>query len=73
MYKLIDIDSRVGLNGSKSLWSFSCLQDEVNKKFFVWLGDLPLEKFTKTTFLNLTNFAEKLNCKQVVLIMNREH
>ncbi|CDW75147.1 UNKNOWN [Stylonychia lemnae] len=73
MFKFYDIDSRVGLNGSRSLWSFSCLHDEVNSRFFIWLGDLPIEKFTKSTFLNLTNFADKLSCKQVVLIMNRDH
>lgn len=58
-FKLYDIDSRVGLNGSQSYSSFHCLHDEANKRFFVWMGDLSIEKFTKTTFLNLVNFAEK--------------
>eukprot|EP00347_Sterkiella_histriomuscorum_P004384 403360666 len=73
MHKLYDIDSRVGLNGSRSLWSFNCLQDEESKCFFVLLGDLSLEKFTKTTFLNLVSFAEKTGSKQLILIQNRDH
>lgn len=63
MHKLYDIDSRVGLNGSRSLWSFNCLQDEESQRFFVWLGELPIDKFTKTTFLNLVSFAEKTGSK----------
>ena len=68
MHKLYDIDSRVGLNGSKSLWSFACLHDEEHARFFVSIGDITLDKFTKTTFMNLTNFAEKLNCKEMILV-----
>ncbi len=63
MHQLYDIDSRVGLNGSRSFWSFPCLKDEENMRFFVLLGDLTIDKFTKTTYLNLVNFAEKNGCK----------
>jgi hypothetical protein len=38
------------------------MQDEESHRFYVWLGDLAIEKFTKTTFLNLVNFAEKASC-----------
>lgn len=71
--KLFEIDSRVGLNGSKSHWSFPCMQDEESSRFYVWLGDLNIEKFTKTTFLNLVNFGEKASCSKMVLVMNRDH
>lgn len=58
-YKIYDIDSRVGLNGSKSFSQFQCLNDEESHRFYIWMGELAIEKFTKTTFLNLVNFAEK--------------
>jgi hypothetical protein len=58
-YKLYDIDSRVGLNGSKCFSQFQCLHDEDSQRFYVWMGGMTIDKFTKTTFLNLVNFAEK--------------
>ena len=70
---MFELDSRVGLNGCQSNWSFSSVFDSQSKKFFVWLGDVAIEKFTKTTFLNLVNFAEKTGAKEVVLVMYREH
>lgn len=71
--KLFELDSRVGLNGSQSHWSFPCLQDEASKNFFVFLGDLSIDKLTKTTFLNLVNFAEKANAQKLILIQDRDH
>lgn len=71
--KLFELDSRVGLNGSQSHWSFPCMQDEDAQRFYVWLGDLSIEKFTKTTFLNLVNFAEKANCNKLILVQDRDH
>jgi hypothetical protein len=47
--------------------------DAAREKFFVWMGDVPLDRFTKTTFLNLVNFAEKAGAKQMILTINREH
>lgn len=70
---MFDLDSRIGLNGSQCFWSFSCLLDESTKKFFVWLGDVTIEKFTKTTFLNFVDFAEKAGANQMVLIQSRDH
>jgi len=32
-----------------------------------------IEKFTKSTFLNLANFAETSGAKQLVLVMLRDH
>lgn len=71
--KLFELDSRVGLNGSQSHWSFPCLQDDASKNFFVFLGDLSIDKLTKTTFLNLVNFAEKANAQKLILIQDRDH
>lgn len=70
--KHFELDSRVGLNGSQSCWNFPCVLDE-HQTFYVWLGDISLERFTKTTFLNLTNFAENQGATQVVLVQFRDH
>ena len=71
--KLYEIDSRVGLNGQTSNWSFPCMLDEDRKNFIVWLGDVCIDKFTKTTFMNLVNFAEKSGCAKMILVQNRDH
>lgn len=71
--KQYELDSKVGLNGSKTCWSFPCVYDDAREKFFVWLGDITIERFTKTTFLNLVNFAERAGAKQLVLIQFRDH
>jgi hypothetical protein len=71
--KYFELDSRVGLNGSKTCWSFPCVLDEETQRFFVWLGDITVDRFTKTTFLNLANFAESNGAKQMVLIQFRDH
>lgn len=63
----------MGLNGSKSCWSFPCVYDEQTQKFFVWLGDITIDRFTKTTFLNLVNFAEKAGAQQMILVNLRDH
>lgn len=71
--KAFEVESRVGLNGSQSYWSFPCLADESKQRFFIWLGDVTIEKFTKTTFLNLVDFAEKSGAKKIILTLNRDH
>ena len=72
-FRLIDFDARVGLNASKVYHNFPCLLDEVNNRFFVYLGDVTIEKFNKSTFMNLANFAEENGAKTMILIQNREH
>jgi len=71
--KLFELDSRGGLNGAHCMWSFPCLFDEESKKFFVMLGDITIDKFTKSTFMNLVDFCEKLNATQMILVQNRDH
>ena len=68
-----EIDSRVGISGATTCWKFPCVYDDSTEKFFVWMGDVTIDKFTKTTFLNLVNFAQNLGATNMVLIMNREH
>jgi len=72
-YKLYELDSRTGLNGSKCLESFPCMMDEEHNNFYVWLGDITIDKLTKTTFLNIVSFAEKAGASALILIQNRNH
>jgi len=71
--KNFEIDSRVGISGTTTCWKFPCVYDDSTEKFFVWMGDVTIDKFTKTTFLNLVNFAQNLGATNMVLIINREH
>jgi len=67
-FRVYELNSRVGLNGSKSLEKFECLMETENKKFFVNLGDISIDKFTKSTFLNMVEFAEKAGASSLVVI-----
>lgn len=60
---MFELDSKTGLHGTLNHWSYPCVMDEEKHIFFVWLGETPLEKFTKTSFLNIVNFAEKAGAK----------
>jgi len=66
--KLFELDSRGGLNGAHCLWTFACLFDEETKRFYVWLGDITIEKFNKSTYMNLVAFAEKIGASKLVFI-----
>jgi len=72
-YRLFEFDSRVGLNASHTHHSFPCLFNEETKVFYVMLGSATVDKFTKSTFMNLASFAEKSGAKQIVLVQKREH
>jgi len=37
------------------------------------LGDITIERFTKSTFMNIVDFAEKLGATKMILIQNRDH
>jgi len=67
-FRLIDFDARVGLNAAKVYHNFPCLLDEENRRFYVYLGDVSIEKFNKSTFMNLANFAEENGAKTMILI-----
>mmetsp|Transcript_21158 Transcript_21158/g.15481 ORF Transcript_21158/g.15481 Transcript_21158/m.15481 type:complete len:130 (-) Transcript_21158:313-702(-) len=72
-FRHFELDSRVGLNGQKCFWMFPCLLNEQEERFFVWMGEVPISKFTKSTFMNIVAFAEQHQAKEVVLILNKEH
>jgi len=47
--------------------------DNENKRFYIWLGDITVNKFTKSTFMNLANFAESKGALSMVLVLIRDH
>jgi len=47
--------------------------DNENKRFYIWLGDITVSKFTKSTFMNLANFAESKGALSMVLVLIRDH
>lgn len=51
-------DACAGLSGSETLNRYPCIYEESSRRFFVWLGDTDIALFTKSTFMNLSNFAE---------------
>lgn len=63
----------MGLNAQKCLWVFPCVLDQTTSKFFVWMGDVTLDKFTKSTFMNLAGFADKSSATKLVLVQTRNH
>jgi len=72
-YQTFLIDSVAGLSGNEKLREYPCLLNEENSKFFVLLGDTEFSLFSKSTFMNLCNFAEKNGASSVVLLLDREH
>jgi hypothetical protein len=72
-FKFFDFEAKVGLNAAHMHSYFPCLLEETRKRFFVWLGDVTIDKFNKSTFLNLVNFAESNGAENMVLIQSRDH
>lgn len=68
-----EFDSRIGLNGSQVHCTFPCLLDQENKRFYVWLGDITIDKLTKSTFLNIADFAENKGAQSMVFVQLRDH
>ena len=67
-------DACAGLSGSETLHQFACLFDEVTGRFYVWLGDTDFALFTKSAFMNLSNFAEtELGAKKAVFLVYHQH
>lgn len=62
------LEHRAGLNGSQCLSSTQCLFDEVKKNFYVWIVDSSIDKFTRSTLLNIVDFAEKKGAKNLIFI-----
>jgi hypothetical protein len=72
-FKTFVIDSCFGLQGTQTLRQYPCLLDQSRSAFYVGLSDTDITVFTKNTFMNLANFAEKLDSKQIVFLLDRDH
>ena len=58
-FKTFVVDSCFGLQGTQTLRQYPCLLDQSRSAFYVWLSDTAITVFTKDTFMNLANLAEK--------------
>lgn len=67
------IDSVAGLTGNQMVRQYPCLLNKEDGKFYVLLGDADISLFSKSTFMNLCNFAENQSAKSMVLMLNRDH
>lgn len=66
-------DVCAGLSGEETQCQFPCIFDEASRRFFVWLGDTDISYFTKSTFMNLCDFAEDAGATSVVFLIFRQH
>jgi hypothetical protein len=66
--KMFEIDSRIGLNGSQCHWRVPSMYDKDSQRFYVWLGDVSIDKVTKSTFLNIVSFAQNCGATEMVLV-----
>ena len=47
--------------------------DFASGRFYVWLADTDIALFTKSTFMNLCDFAEKQDAKKVLILIDAQH
>ena len=47
-----------GLVGSDVVHQYACAYDRISKNFYIWLGSSSFGSFSKSSFMNLTDFAE---------------
>lgn len=66
-------DACAGLSGSETLSQYPCVFEAESARFFVWLGDTDLSLFTKSTFMNLSNFAESAGARSVIFLVFHAH
>ena len=62
------IESLAGLTGTDTVRTYPCLlQDKI---FYVLVGDTPLRLFTKSTFMNLADFAEARKAETMIFVLD---
>lgn len=72
-FKRFVVDSCAGLLGSETLRQYPCLMDFASGRFYVWLADTDFALFTKSTFMNLCNFAENQGADKLLLLIDAQH
>ena len=66
-------DACAGLSGTETLSQYPCIFEPQTARFFVWLGDTDFALFTKSTFMNLSDFAESAGAKTVIFLIFHAH
>jgi len=66
-------EAQAGLSGHETVHRYPCILEPASRRFFVWLGDLDYALFTKSTFLNLSNFAESCNALTITFLIYHQH
>lgn len=72
-YKTFVIQSEGGLLGTDVMAEFPCVLHCEKKRFFTALGSTDFQFFTKSTLLNLCNFAEDEGATELVFLLDRNH
>lgn len=72
-FKKFVVDSCAGLLGSETLRQYPCLMDFASGRFYVCMSDTDFELFTKSTFMNLCNFAENHGAEKLLLLLDANH
>ena len=72
-YQTFTIESKGGLLGTDTLAEFPCVQDCTKQQFFVQIGMTDIVFFTKSTLLNLCDFAEKRGAQELIFILDRKN
>lgn len=72
-YRPYVVDQNGGLSGNETLHQFPCALFK-DKKLLVWLADTELTYFSKSTFMNLCDFAEReLKASSIVFCLAAAH
>lgn len=72
-YTTFTIESQGGLLGTDTLAEFPCVHESATHRFFVQIGMTDIAFFTKSTLLNLCDFAEKQGASELIFILDRDN
>ena len=67
------ITSEGGLLGTDVHAEFPCVLHVDKRRFFVNIGLIDFKFFTKSTLMNLCNFAEEKGAKELVFLLDKTH
>lgn len=70
-YNTFTIESVGGLLGTDTLAQFPCIQECATQRFYAQIGMTDIVFFTKSTLLNLCDFAEKRGATELIFILDR--
>lgn len=70
-FKTFVIDQQAGLTGGEVVAQYPCVKTE--NKFFIWIAATPIAYFSKNTFLNLADLAEKEGAQELYFLLSRDN